>query len=130
MGREGEVGDHVVPLEVTQSKLKACMSCSLIKTTQQFVQDGCDNCPFMSYINDRERVGACTTSQFVGYVAHSACILIPPFLFSACHSQYLFVSVSIRAALNSTYVVMNPKRSWVSKWQRVGELESPFPLHF
>lgn len=68
MGKE-DVGDHVVPTEVTQSKLKACMSCSLIKTTQQFVNDGCDNCPFMSYIGDRERVGACTTSQFIGYVA-------------------------------------------------------------
>lgn len=64
---EEEIGDHVVPKEVAQSKLKACMSCSLIKTTQQFVVDGCDNCPFMSYRNDRERVFACTTSQFVGY---------------------------------------------------------------
>lgn len=65
---EIDVGDHVVPPEWTQSKLKACMSCSLIKTIQQFVQDGCDNCPFMSYEGDRERVTACTTSQFVGYV--------------------------------------------------------------
>lgn len=64
-----DVGDHVVPSEMAQSKLKACMSCSLIKTTQQFAQDGCDNCPFMSYLNDRERIGACTTSQFVGYVS-------------------------------------------------------------
>lgn len=63
---EFEVGDHVVPPDVAPSKLKACMSCSLIKTTQQFVQDGCENCHFMSYNGDRERVGACTTSQFVG----------------------------------------------------------------
>ncbi|CAN8073306.1 unnamed protein product [Agarophyton chilense] len=77
-------GAHVVPTEVTQSRLKACMSCSLIKTTQQFYNDGCDNCPFMSLNGDKERISACTTSQFVG-----------------------------------TYVVMNPSKSWVAKWQRV-----------
>lgn len=59
-------GSHVVPTEVAQSKLKACMSCSLIKTTQQFYTDGCDNCDFMSLAGDKERISACTTSQFVG----------------------------------------------------------------
>lgn len=66
----GSVGDHVVPREMAQSKQKACMSCSLIKTVPQFVEDGCDNCPFMGYQSDRERVLACTTSSFTGsYVA-------------------------------------------------------------
>ena len=42
------------------------MSCSLIKTVAQFVSDGCENCDFMGYQMDRERVNACTTSAFVG----------------------------------------------------------------
>lgn len=75
---EDDVGDIVVPLEVTQSKLKACMSCSLVKTTQQFFQFGCENCPFMGYEGDRERVGACTTSSFIGYV------VAPPFGRAPC----------------------------------------------
>ena len=55
-----------MPTSVSQSKLKACMSCSLIKTVQQFVMDGCENCSFMGYRGDRERVTACCTSSFTG----------------------------------------------------------------
>lgn len=62
----GGVNPNVVPREITPSKLKACMSCSLIKTVPQYVMDGCDNCPFLHLRGDRERVMACTTSNFVG----------------------------------------------------------------
>eukprot|EP00172_Hildenbrandia_rubra_P003157 Plantae.Rhodophyta-Hildenbrandia_rubra.ctg47033.p1 GENE.Plantae.Rhodophyta-Hildenbrandia_rubra.ctg47033~~Plantae.Rhodophyta-Hildenbrandia_rubra.ctg47033.p1 ORF type:complete len:148 (-),score=20.23 Plantae.Rhodophyta-Hildenbrandia_rubra.ctg47033:409-789(-) len=61
-----EDGSHVVPTEFTPSKLRSCMSCSLIKTTSQFTRDGCDNCPFLGLAGDRERVLTCTTNSFIG----------------------------------------------------------------
>lgn len=73
MSRHGhqEVDARVVPLETAQSKLKACMSCSLIKTANQFYENGCENCPFIHYQHDKDKVGQCTTSNFVGYVRPS-----------------------------------------------------------
>ena len=61
-----EDGSQVVPTEFTPSKLRSCMSCSLIKTTQQFVRDGCDNCQFLYLAGDRERVSTCTTGAIIG----------------------------------------------------------------
>jgi Spt4/RpoE2 zinc finger len=58
--------ERIVPSEMVHSRQRACMSCSLIKSTAQFVSYGCENCPFMSYQSDRERVSACTTPAFVG----------------------------------------------------------------
>lgn len=66
MGQPVDVDSRVVPLEIAQSKLRACMSCSLIKTVNQFNEDGCENCPFLKYDGDKERISLCTTSQFVG----------------------------------------------------------------
>ena len=48
-----------VPTELRQ--LRACLVCSLIKTFDQFVRDGCDNCePFLTMRNDSERVQEAT----------------------------------------------------------------------
>jgi transcription elongation factor SPT4 len=58
--------EGIVPSELAQSRQRACLSCSMIKTTAQFVKFGCDNCPFMGYDDDRERVAACTTPAFTG----------------------------------------------------------------
>lgn len=63
-----EAGDaeRIVPSELTNSKMRACMSCSIIKSMSQFTEFGCENCPFMQYEGDKERVGACTTNAFTG----------------------------------------------------------------
>jgi len=49
--------------------LRACLSCSLIKTLEQFENDGCDNCePFLALRHNRENVYDCTSSNFEGMV--------------------------------------------------------------
>ncbi|KAA8493557.1 Transcription elongation factor SPT4 [Porphyridium purpureum] len=83
--RTGEVDLSVVPLEFNRTKLRACLSCSLVKTATQFFRDGCDNCErFAAMKGDEERVEEATTPAFLG-----------------------------------VYALMNPKESWVSKYQNV-----------
>merc|ERR1712216_461491 len=57
----------VVPSDL--KKLRACLRCYLIKTGTQFLQDGCENCPFLHLDEDRDQVYQCTTSSFQGVVS-------------------------------------------------------------
>lgn len=63
---------RVIPTEFLPSKLRACLSCSLIKTTEQFLLDGCDNCDFLDMAGSRDRVGQCTSGAFVGIAGVAA----------------------------------------------------------
>ena len=57
-----------VPKNLRQ--LRACMSCSLIKTLEQFENDGCDNCESFLHLRDnRNNVYVCTSSKFKGMIA-------------------------------------------------------------
>uniref|UniRef100_A0A915C2N5 Transcription elongation factor SPT4 n=1 Tax=Parascaris univalens TaxID=6257 RepID=A0A915C2N5_PARUN len=54
--------------------LRACLLCSMIKTLDQFEQDGCDNCErFLGMKGDEEKVSECTSSNFDGMIA----VIIP-----------------------------------------------------
>ena len=44
--------------------LRCCMVCRLAKTFDQFLEQGCENCPYLHMENDRERVYDCTTTEF------------------------------------------------------------------
>eukprot|EP00698_Gefionella_okellyi_P011024 TRINITY_DN2892_c0_g1_i1.p1 TRINITY_DN2892_c0_g1~~TRINITY_DN2892_c0_g1_i1.p1 ORF type:complete len:125 (-),score=19.13 TRINITY_DN2892_c0_g1_i1:33-407(-) len=57
----------VVPTELKQ--LRACLNCSLVKTADQFLADGCQNCDFLEMRDERQRVFDCTSSNFSGFVA-------------------------------------------------------------
>lgn len=49
--------------------LRACLMCSLIKSTDQFEQDGCDNCEaFLKMKDNRDVVYDCTSQNFDGWV--------------------------------------------------------------
>ncbi|ETI49338.1 hypothetical protein F441_06776 [Phytophthora nicotianae CJ01A1] len=69
----------------TFRELRACMTCSLIKTFTQFYDTGCENCAFLQMADNRQRVAECTSAYFEGMIA-----------------------------------MMQPKESWVAKWQRIG----------
>uniref|UniRef100_A0A915C3X2 Spt4/RpoE2 zinc finger domain-containing protein n=1 Tax=Parascaris univalens TaxID=6257 RepID=A0A915C3X2_PARUN len=44
--------------------LRACLLCSMIKTLDQFEQDGCDNCErFLGMKGDEEKVSECTRRE-------------------------------------------------------------------
>jgi hypothetical protein len=47
-------------------ELRACMTCSLVKTYTQFYESGCDNCIFLQMADNRSRVAECTSAYFEG----------------------------------------------------------------
>ncbi|CBJ33539.1 conserved unknown protein [Ectocarpus siliculosus] len=49
--------------------LRACKRCSLVKGNDQFVNHGCENCPFLQMESDQARVQDCTTTYFSGLIA-------------------------------------------------------------
>ncbi|CAH0547919.1 unnamed protein product [Brassicogethes aeneus] len=50
--------------------LRACLSCSLIKSFDQFENDGCENCEdFLRMRNNSDNVLDCTSKNFDGMVA-------------------------------------------------------------
>jgi hypothetical protein len=53
----------------TFRELRACMTCSLIKTFTQFYDTGCENCAFLQMADNRQRVAECTSAYFEGCVA-------------------------------------------------------------
>ena len=76
-GSEGSEEDDVPPsvadLKVASvpdslKALRACMRCGIIKTVEQFVKDGCENCPFLD-LQSPDRINSCTTAFFEGTVA-------------------------------------------------------------
>jgi len=59
---------ETVPKELR--RLRACLLCSLVKTVDQFQQDGCDNCDkFLQMKNNSDRVDECTSQNFDGLTA-------------------------------------------------------------
>ena len=57
-----------VPKNLRQ--LSACLSCSIIKTMEQFESDGCDNCEsFFNLRDNRNNVYECISSKFNGMIA-------------------------------------------------------------
>ena len=49
-----------LPLDAKRG-LRCCLRCNLVKTFEQFVDDGCDNCPVLGMKDDQERVVDCTS---------------------------------------------------------------------
>ncbi len=50
--------------------LRACLLCSMVKSFDQFEQDGCDNCErYLSMKHDRDKVYECTSSNFDGILS-------------------------------------------------------------
>jgi transcription elongation factor SPT4 len=49
--------------------VRACKRCGLIKTQEQFYDEGCENCLFLNMEGDSGRVNSCTTAFFEGQAA-------------------------------------------------------------
>lgn len=52
-----------------KKKLRACLLCSLVKTSDQFRQFGCDNCQLLQIQLSSSRLADCTSLHFEGLVA-------------------------------------------------------------
>ena len=62
-----ELAESSVPTSL--KGVRACMRCGILKTFDQFLEDGCDNCPFLDMAGNYERVNLCTTAFYEGQVA-------------------------------------------------------------
>uniref|UniRef100_A0A914D6Z5 Transcription elongation factor SPT4 n=1 Tax=Acrobeloides nanus TaxID=290746 RepID=A0A914D6Z5_9BILA len=50
--------------------LRACLVCSLVKSADQFDEDGCENCEkFLNLKGDPDKVYECTSANFDGMIA-------------------------------------------------------------
>ena len=65
----GDVGQEFAEIPDSEKGLRACLRCSLVKTNQQFLDSGCENCDFLGLIGENDRVLDCTTAYFEGTVA-------------------------------------------------------------
>lgn len=68
---EEELDEAVVHADIpnTFRELRACMTCSLVKTFTQFYDTGCENCAFLQMADNRQRVAECTSAYFEGMIA-------------------------------------------------------------
>lgn len=66
MGSEEQEEHFALPSAL--SKLRACLRCKIILSTQQFIREGCPNCEG-DYVGDRQAVEQLTTRNFSGTAA-------------------------------------------------------------
>ena len=62
-----ELADARVPNNL--KTIRACKRCGLLKTVEQFMEEGCENCPFLYMQENGDQVGRCTTAFFEGQAA-------------------------------------------------------------
>ena len=77
----------------------------------QFVDIGCENCPFLNMDGDSGRVTDCTTVNFTGYAElylHISWLII---LLTLLSQQVLIPFLCRMIAL------IDPEASWAAKWQ-------------
>jgi len=49
--------------------MRACKRCGMLKGIDQFIEEGCENCPFLAMRDDIDRCNRCTTAFFEGQAA-------------------------------------------------------------
>ncbi|EDQ91192.1 uncharacterized protein MONBRDRAFT_23363 [Monosiga brevicollis MX1] len=49
--------------------LRACLSCGLVKTSDQFFETGCENCAYLDLNDNNDAIDSCTTARFYGIVS-------------------------------------------------------------
>jgi len=67
--RVADLANASVPNEKNLRTIKACKRCGILKTYTQFYDNGCENCPFLSMLEDDDKCRSYTTSFFEGQAA-------------------------------------------------------------
>ncbi|KAI2509138.1 Spt4/RpoE2 zinc finger [Fragilaria crotonensis] len=49
--------------------IRACKRCGILKTLDQFLNEGCENCPFLDIADNPERANSCTSAFYEGQAA-------------------------------------------------------------
>lgn len=61
-GEDGVIEGAAAPSDM--KSLRCCISCRLVKSFEQFYDEGCDNCPYLQMREDAELIDDCTTTEF------------------------------------------------------------------
>mmetsp|Transcript_23949 Transcript_23949/g.35157 ORF Transcript_23949/g.35157 Transcript_23949/m.35157 type:complete len:125 (+) Transcript_23949:113-487(+) len=64
-----DVSELYAGIPDTFKAIRCCMRCSLLKTYEQFYEDGCENCEFLRLRRNQSRINTCTTSYFEGMIS-------------------------------------------------------------
>jgi transcription elongation factor SPT4 len=98
--------------EAWNKSMRCCVACRLVKTLDQFYDQGCDNCPFLEMEGDRERIEDCTTTEFE---ASAINLLVKK---SSEHhlSLTLLLYLVYRSLMQGIAAIMDPATSWAAKW--------------
>ncbi|KAI8943639.1 hypothetical protein NX059_001624 [Plenodomus lindquistii] len=60
-------GSYIPPSQ--QRNMRACMVCSIVRTSQQFLQQGCPNCEYiLELIGNPDQINDCTSQVFEGLI--------------------------------------------------------------
>lgn len=123
-----ESAEVVAPAPTSWGKgLRCCVPCHLVKTTEQFYDQGCENCGFLRLDGDRERIFDATTTEFQvedgcrGLVG-SACMSLGGTTHRAVPGCPLWMSKSLRlttghlCTVQGLVSIVDPKSSWCAKW--------------
>ena len=51
------------------TRLRACLKCKLIKTEEQWVKEGCQNCEDLDFKGNSEDMISCTSARFEGIIS-------------------------------------------------------------
>lgn len=56
--------------------IRACKRCGILKTMEQFANDGCENCPFLDMVSDRTfRIDPLVLADYVcGFLTIQHCV--------------------------------------------------------
>eukprot|EP00745_Piridium_sociabile_P002500 TRINITY_DN115139_c0_g1_i1.p1 TRINITY_DN115139_c0_g1~~TRINITY_DN115139_c0_g1_i1.p1 ORF type:complete len:133 (+),score=18.19 TRINITY_DN115139_c0_g1_i1:79-477(+) len=72
-GGEGEFESYeysdTAPRSDKDKKLRACLNCKMVKTFEQFYEEGCHNCPDLHLRSDKQRIEDSTTALFTGLMS-------------------------------------------------------------
>jgi len=64
------MADRIADVPSDLRQLRSCLFCSLVKTWEQFEQEGCENCDeYLHLRQNKQRVLECTSANFEGVVS-------------------------------------------------------------
>lgn len=75
---KGKAKGHYTPLTMSPTApppqefnkhTRACLRCKLVKTFDQFLTDGCENCDTLNLKNNTELVSQSTTNEYSGVIS-------------------------------------------------------------
>ena len=69
LDEEFDAAKQVADIPDSLQTLRACIPCMLVKTYEQFYNDGCENCSFLDLQDNKDKIKAATTAAFDGFIA-------------------------------------------------------------